>query len=78
MPVETLLEKRNKIRRPDFYQVDEALLLFFKQATTQDIPIRGPQLLEKANQYYLPFTKTSHSSLFPIMGIKTTLAITTL
>ena len=34
--------ERKKIRRTDFYQVDEALLLFFKQATTQDIPIGGP------------------------------------
>ena len=53
-------------------------LLFFKQATTQDIPIIGPQLLEKGNQCYLPFTITPHSSLFPTMGITTTLAITTL
>ena len=67
-----------KIRGPDFYQVDESLLLFFKQATTQDIPIGGLRLLEKGNQCYFPFTKTQHSSLFSIMGITTTLAITTL
>ena len=43
-------EERKKIMRPDFFQVDEALLLFFKQATAQGIPIGGPQLMEKGKE----------------------------
>ena len=39
--------EKKKIRRPDFFQVDEAHLLFFKQATAQVIPIGGPQLMKR-------------------------------
>ena len=46
--------ERKKIRLPNFFQVDEALLLFFllffKQATAQGTPIGGPQLIEKGKE----------------------------
>ncbi|GFR94618.1 tigger transposable element-derived protein 4 [Elysia marginata] len=41
---------RKKIRHPDYNKVDEALVLFFKQARRQSIPISGPQLLEKGKE----------------------------
>ena len=50
MPVETSLEKGRKSDCRIFFQVDEALLLFFKQATAQGIPIGGPQLMEKGKE----------------------------
>ena len=42
--------ERKKIWRPDFFQVDDALLLFFKKATTKGIPIGGLQLLDKGKE----------------------------
>ncbi|GFR91480.1 tigger transposable element-derived protein [Elysia marginata] len=41
---------RKKIRRPDYNKVYKALVLFFKQARSQSIPISGPQLLEKGKE----------------------------
>ncbi|GFR59697.1 zinc finger protein 813-like [Elysia marginata] len=41
---------RKKIRHPDYNKVDEALVLFFKQARSQSIPTSSPQLLKKGKE----------------------------
>ena len=41
---------RKRIRRPDFADVDQALLVYFKQARAQRVPISGPQLMVKGKE----------------------------
>jgi len=41
---------RKKLRTADFADVDKALLIWFKQARSQQVPISGPILMEKAKE----------------------------
>ena len=41
---------RKKLRTADFADVDKALIIWFKQARNQQVPISGPILMEKAKE----------------------------
>ena len=41
---------RKKLRTADFADVDKALIIWFKQARSQQVPISGAILMEKAKE----------------------------